>query len=212
MFQIKLRPATIRLIFISTNLLLFATILSSSVIPFMKIPKKQYADYIFWQYKPTLHIFVALSVSIILMGFAGIVNYNKCWQISYSLFLLLLILVSSFCLFTLNRVTLHIQDIINAILENDKTNQEILEIAIELNCAADKTEPPYLYIQDEGGNAGCIRRINNDIGNLIEFSRPWIISTLIFCVLLFVINLLIGLFISDNEEYDNFKSDSKKDN
>lgn len=81
---------TIRLLLFPINLIVFVVCITISAYLQSIIPKYLFSDFVFWLLSPAIKIEIMMTSIILIVGFAGNISYNKCWQGSYAFFTLVL--------------------------------------------------------------------------------------------------------------------------
>jgi hypothetical protein len=122
--KIVLSQNAIRLILFPLNIIVLVVCITITSYLQSIIPKYKFSDFVFWLLMPAIKIQVMLTAIILVVGLAGNIRYNKCWQGSYSFFLLVLTAIYAVCYVFSQDILYHAENIIP---ELDKAGAYVYE-------------------------------------------------------------------------------------
>ncbi|OHT16558.1 hypothetical protein TRFO_13155 [Tritrichomonas foetus] len=206
MNQLYLSQKLIRVILVTANVLVLAAMLATTIIPFQKIPDASFTPFVFWLFKPSILIELVLSTTVLLMGFTGATKYNKCWQGSYSFFILLLVILSVLAFLACNDIYNSLDTVIPKINDAHQYQYYIRTMAIEINC--------YNYTIADiewDGEDGCKNIIFNKINKIPESCKPYTIASLVILSCYLILNVIFFIFVEDPDDGIKDFTDDKFD-
>ena len=192
-------PCAIRLIVLPVNIAILLAMLIITLVPLVKMPSMLFSSFVFWTLKPLIVVVLVLSISLLMMGALEGAKYDKCWQLCYSLFLMMLIVVVGLWKASNASISWSIENVIPTLWAERKYKNHLIEMARELDCF-NETEGQLVWRDDETGREGCLTRITNTVGDFPNLSEQCCIAALVVLTVYLVMNLVMFFTVSDAED------------
>jgi len=112
------------------------SILVFSLISIMKIPPKEYSNFVFWNLEPFLLILCVLSTVVHLVSLISMVGFSKCWHGSITFLIFVLFGASIISKVLAGKIDDNIERIIPTLVTKREFGKKVQSAAIELNCSS----------------------------------------------------------------------------
>lgn len=189
MLTFQLEQNTIRYIFLPATLVTLISIIITTSIPLKNLPKK--VILVNWLFEPTLIVEIILSICVLVIGFTGATKFNRCWQVSYSFFVGLVVIVAILSVSAVKTITSSVDNIYGRFWYADYIVYQVEAVKMEFDCTN--------FSEGENGT-NCRPHIINSIGSFPDSAKRYVTASLIIISLYFILNVFLSVFVSLKED------------